>query len=360
MISTGTTRARITALGCAALAVGSAGIARAAIELDRAMEQGDFNSSELTFPATIGPGEDRYLLVAVVTSATPAIQSVSWAGSQLGFIGQAISPAANCQLQWWGLVAPADGTHPFRVELASATTHLSAALISYRGVAAVGAVGTFVAARGPVGPSVVNAASTAGEQVVDGVCGWAPDSLIETAGGNQVARWHWSSGSLSSAGSQKAGAPSVTMSWTQSGPGAMEWAAAVVALRPAGVVPSVPLDVTSAGCAVAEHQQPPGAAPVLAVLCFMGLWAVRRAHRRPHGAGTFPGRWRVTSTGTCVQARHALPWPRTPALTSTRSPWRGPRPEIPGPRRRWCIAMNGPSSPCCGAWWGPTARWWTT
>ena len=41
------------------------------------------------------------------------------------------------------------------------------------------------------------------------------------------------------------------MSWTESGPGTMEWGAAAIALRPAGVVPSVPLDVQTAGCAVA-------------------------------------------------------------------------------------------------------------
>ena len=124
-------------------------------------------------------------------------------------------------------------------------------MISYRGVASAGTVASFVPAQGAAGPSVVTAASAPGEVVLDGVCGWAADSLLHTAGDEQEARWHWSTGSLSSAGSQKPGAPAVTMSWTESGAGTMEWGAAAIVLRPAGVVPSVPLDVQTAGCTVA-------------------------------------------------------------------------------------------------------------
>ena len=68
-------------------------------------------------------GDDRYLLAAVVTSGIPAILSVSHGGTALGFIGGVSSPGGNCQLQWWGLVAPATGTLPFRVQLSAATQH---------------------------------------------------------------------------------------------------------------------------------------------------------------------------------------------------------------------------------------------
>jgi MYXO-CTERM domain-containing protein len=157
-------------------------------------------------------------------------------------------------------------------------------------------VASFVPAQGSAGPSVVTAASAPGEVVLDGVCGWAADSLLAIAGDQQEARWHWSTGSLSSAGSQKPGAPAVTMTWTESGAGTMEWGAAAVVLRPAGVVPSVPLDVQTAGCAVAGDDRHPTPWKLLALgLSWVGVWAVRRRRRqqRAAGGGTFAGLWRV-------------------------------------------------------------------
>ena len=169
-------------------------------------------------------------------------------------------------------------------------------MISYRGVASAGTVGSFVPAQGAAGPSVVTVASAPGEVVLDGVCGWAADSLLQTAGDDQEARWHWSTGSLSSAGSQKPGAPAVTMSWTESGAGTMEWGAAAVVLRPAGVVPSVPLDVQTAGCTVAGTDRHPAGHPRA---CWP--WACRGSAcgqcgvgAAGSGRGTFAGRWRVT------------------------------------------------------------------
>ncbi len=276
--------ARLAALAGLGATVLATGQARAAIEHDRDTLLGEFNSAELSSETTVAAGDDRYLLVAVVTTGTPAIRSVSHAGTALGFIGGVSSPGGNCQLQWWGLVAPATGTLPFRVQLSAASQHLWATVISYRGVASAGTVASFVPAQGSAGPSVVTVVSAPGEAVLDGVCGWAADSRLHTAGDEQEARWHWSTGSLSSAGSQKPGAPAVTMSWTESGAGTMEWGAAAVVLRPAGVVPSVPLDVQTAGCTVAGiDRHPADVAPsgLLALgLSWVGLWAVRRRRRR--------------------------------------------------------------------------------
>ena len=163
--------------------------------------------AELSAETTVAAGDDRFLLVAVVTVGIPAIRSVSHAGTALAFIGGVSSPGGNCQLQWWGLVAPATGTQPFRIQLSAATEHLSATVISYRGVASAGTVGSFVPTQGSAGPSVLTAASAPGEVVLDGVCGWAADSPLHTAGDGQEARWHWSTGSLSSAGSQNPARP---------------------------------------------------------------------------------------------------------------------------------------------------------
>lgn len=280
--------ARLTALAGLGATVVATGQARAAIEHDNDTLLGEFNKPELTADTTVAAGDDRYLLAAVVTIGTPAIVSVSHGGTALGFIGGVSSPGGNCQLQWWGLVAPATGTLPFRVQLSAATQLLSANVISYRGVASAGTVGSFVPAQGSPAPSVVTTTSAPGEAVLDGVCGWAADSQLLFAGDQQESRWHWSTGSLSSAGSQKPGAPVVTMTWTESGPGMMEWGAAAIVLRPAGVVPSIPLDVQTAGCTVAgadRHQADVAPLGLLAVGLGLGLWAVRRRRRRQQTAG---------------------------------------------------------------------------
>jgi hypothetical protein len=278
--------ARPVALAGLAATVLATGQARAAIEHDNDTLLGDFTSDQISGETTVAAGDDRYLLASVVTTGLPAVVSVSHGGKALGFIGGVSSPGGNCQLQWWGLVAPATGTLPFRVQLSAAAQHLSASVISYRGVASAGTVASFVPAQGAAGPSVVTAASAPGEVVLDGVCGWAADSLLAIAGDEQEARWHWSTGSLSSAGSQKPGAPTVTMTWTESGPGTMEWGATAIALRPAGVVPSVPLDVQTAGCTVAgggRHAAPWG---LLALgLSWAGLLAVRRRRRQQRSPG---------------------------------------------------------------------------
>jgi hypothetical protein len=278
--------AQLAALASLGVTVVASGQARAAIEHDIDTSGGDFNGAELSFEITVAAGDDRYLLAAVVTTGTPAIRSVSHAGTALGFIGGVSSPGGNCQLQWWGLVAPATGTQQFRVQLSAASQYLAASLISYRGVASAGTVASFAAAQGSAGPSVLTVASAPGEVVLDGVCGWAADSQLLAAGDEQVARWHWSTGSLSSAGSQKPGAPAVTMSWTESGAGTMEWGATAVVLRPAGVVPSVPLDVQTAGCTVAggDRHRPPRRLLALG-LSWVGLWAVRRRRRQQRAAG---------------------------------------------------------------------------
>jgi hypothetical protein len=90
---------------------------------------------------------------------------------------------------------------------------------------------------------------------------------------------------MSTAGSQKPGAPAVTMSWTESGPGTMQWGASAVVLRPAGVVPDIPLDVHTAGCTVAGADRHAMPGKFLALGLSLGLWAVRRGRGRRRKSG---------------------------------------------------------------------------
>jgi hypothetical protein len=264
------------------------GRAAAAVEHDRDDDGGLYNDSRMVFDAVIAPGSDRYLLMGVTATGTVATVTTATLGPlPLGFIGAASAPGAGCHLEWWGLSDPPVGTQQVVVELASSTQHAGATAISYRGVDRRNPLGMFVSGGGLVGPTSVTIASTPGGVVVDNVCGWAPDSVIDMAGDGQTARWHWLVSQLSSAGSQKDGAPSVQMTWTASASGMMPWAAGGIALNPAapgssdgGAQIPVPLRISSASCHLAGRRPAPGAGGWLVVLVLLGATASRCRARR--------------------------------------------------------------------------------
>jgi hypothetical protein len=269
--------------------------ARASVEHDSDRSEGAFNVARLAFDGTVAAGDDRFVLVEVTTSdgALP-VASASLGGVPLGFISGVTAPEGHCRVEWWGLVAPAPGTQPLIVDLPAPAAHLGAVFISYRGVSPVAPVAGATAATGSAGPTEVTIAGAgAGDVVLDAVCAWSADSVIATAGSNQVARWHWSTGSLSSAGSELPGAASVTLTWTADGPANVQWGAVGLALQAAdGVAGRYPvrvdLGLESAGCALGHN---PGRlpAPGSAVAgIILGLGLVFLARR----AGTKPGRSR--------------------------------------------------------------------
>jgi RNA polymerase sigma-70 factor (ECF subfamily) len=217
---------------------------------------------------------------AVVTSA-------SFGGQPMGRIAATSSPAAHCRAEWWGFASPPVGDSTVSFTFSGRGGHLDTTLLSYQGVAGLGSfAGT--AGSGFDGPTQLTLASAPGEVVLDVVCGWASDSLVDLAGPDQTAHWHWSSGMMSSAISDHPGAPSVTMSWTDSGPAPLEWAGAGVALRAAGQRVSVGLDVKTSGCAVPGR--PGGGALVIVTLAVLAGFAARRR------TGTSAARSRETSS----------------------------------------------------------------
>ena len=254
----------------AALAIASGVLAprpaaHAAIEHDGDIFQGDAGTARLAFDATVGPGVEGLAVVAITTAdaATPAV-SVALAGVPLTFIGGATSPGARCRVEWWGLIGAGAGTQQVQVLLGSASNYLSATFISYHGVSPAHPTAGFAASAGPVGPSSVAVGGNKGDLVLDATCGWGADSILEMAGPQQTARWHWSTGSLSSAGSEKPAASQVTMTWTASGSGAMEWASGGLLLQAAdgaaGRLPeAVSLAVETAGCTLGGRDGATGA-----------------------------------------------------------------------------------------------------
>jgi hypothetical protein len=242
--------------------------------------------SRVTFDATVDDGADRYLLVAVTTAeaATPVI-AASFGGVALTFAGAISSSAGHCRVEWWGLAAPAPGTQPVLVDVGGNPNQLAANALAYRGVDPRQPTGPFVGSNG-TGPTAVTVRDTgAGGKVLDAVCAWSADSTIAIAGRQQTARWHWSTGSLSAAGSEHPGGPAVTMTWTAGGSGNMEWAAAGLGLLAADAATASPagpvrLAVETAGCAIAGRSRaarPPGLGMLALVVA--GLWARRRRSR---------------------------------------------------------------------------------
>jgi RNA polymerase sigma-70 factor (ECF subfamily) len=289
----------------------AAGPAQAAVEHTHDTEKGGFDVAALTFDATIDPGEDRYL-VAALLSEGPAVRSATYAGMPLGLIAAASSPGGHCRTEWWGLAAPPVGTGSFQAVWSGPSRHTDATLLGYQGVASLGSF-AMTTGNGSDGPTQLTVASAPGEVVLDLVCGWAPDSLVDMAGSGQITHWHWSSENISSAISDRPGADTVTMTWTDSGPGTMEWSGAGVALRATGRRVAVDLAVHGTGCGLGGRGETAGILPALLAVAFLGLLARRT------GRGTSGDRSRGTSSFMRLHASR-------PAV----APVPAPEPELDG------------------------------
>jgi hypothetical protein len=366
---TATMKATMTATKTAtmkAAAVGVAGAlalvstdARAEIRHVMDANEGGSDVSSLFYSPSVAPGEDRFLLLSVTTlGPTARVVSASYGVAPLTFYGEVSSPAGNCRMEWWGLVAPAEGVNPLRLSLATATANLGVTTITYTGVDQLQPTGPMVPASGPAGPLSVTVPSAPGQVVLDGACGFASDADIDMAGPGQVPRWHWRFGPHASAGSEKPGAAQVNLRWTTDGPGALEWAAAGIALRPAGggVVP-VKLAVDTAGCAVGGGRRHENDGSVggslLILLASLGAGLVMRRRRgvaqRRAQRGNIQGSMAWNWQAECDPALHWPTGPTNRSQTSTRSRSPVPRPATRRRRPRWSSAMNARSSRCSGA-----------
>jgi hypothetical protein len=288
--------AALSTLATAALS----GRARAEIRHDMDFLEGGADISQLFFSTSVAPAQDRYLLLSLTTMGPGSRGvSVSYGGAALGLLGQTDSPGGNCHIEWWGVVAPAEGANPLRVTLSATTPNLGVTATSYNGVDQLNPTGPVVPAAGTGAPITVTVPSAPGQVVLDGACGWSPDTDIDRAGPNQTARWHWSFGPHRSVGSQKPGAAAVTLTWSTMGPSALDWASLGLSLRPASdALPPVKLAVDTAGCAVARAgtaknggknpgKNPGlwgGPVPMLAALAAVRALATRRRRRAPPGA----------------------------------------------------------------------------
>jgi MYXO-CTERM domain-containing protein len=206
--------------------------ARAAIVAEGATSAEGVGTS-ITVDHTVGAAADRYLLVGVgVRSSGVTIAAVTFAGRALAPIVSA-SAGGYCRAELWGLAAPPPGTAPVVVTLSGGSSGSIAAALSYAGVDGTAPVVRSNALHGTRGAVSLPVASAAGELVVDSVCGGAASAPTAMAAAGQTERWNRTSGSLTSAGSDRPGATSGTMDWTLSVPAALGWSIAAAVLRPA-------------------------------------------------------------------------------------------------------------------------------
>ena len=283
----------------AAIVLASAPV-RAAVEFGGGVQDGVGAVPELTFEATVGPDADRYLVVVITTSGPAAGARVArWADTPLELVGGVTAPGGGCRVEWWGLINPAAGTWPLRLEFDAAPEHAGASLLWYRGVDPREPVRGWIAASGSQGPTGVDLVGVPDGLLLEGTCGFSPDRILALAGPAQTARWHWSIRSLSSAGSEARRSGPASLTWTSSTPGDFAWAAAGLTLVPAGSGTAgsdeVPLRVETAGCTLANGAPAPLASavsPAFSALVFgvlASLAAARRRKRHLRGKGNPQG-----------------------------------------------------------------------
>jgi len=223
---------------------------RAAITVDNASSGngGNANVSSLSFSHTVNSGSNRILLVGVHTrDGNTTVNSVTWgtgsacAGTcdpttclcALTLVGLAVAPGNKNMVQIWQLLAPPVATANVTITINPAK-NIAAGAVSYFGVDQTTPLGTPVTNAGTASPATVTVSSARGELVVDAVS-VDGDALSLTAAAGQTQQYNTETGTkggnIIAGGSTKAGAASVTMSWTLGTN--KDWSIIAVALKPA-------------------------------------------------------------------------------------------------------------------------------
>jgi len=227
-----------------------------------ATSQGTTNMSDgttsLSWSHTTGSGSNRFLLVGVAVLGDTSVSSVTYNGKALTSIGEQVAPpsptpppsgGSSVRVEQWGMVAPDTG--PFLVQVTlSASTRAVGFSASFSDVDQSSPHGTFASTQGsipsPMGTASVNVTAAADDVVVDtlvvqdsgdssppAVAPMSGQTGLSTITGGMTTPPN----NIRGAGSTKAGAATVTMSWTVGAiGGTATWALGGVPVM--GVLPS--------------------------------------------------------------------------------------------------------------------------
>lgn len=184
-------------------------------------------------------GSDRLALIcASHWQQDPAASDpVTYGGSSAGvtLVRSETQDAVNNRRKahLYRLIAPPTGAQTAQFNLASPTFDVALSVVSYTGVDQTDPLGTAAGVTGSSAAPSVNVSSASGELVVDYVRAFAGVTSL-TANASQTSRVEqegWSANGPAAGNSEKAGAASVTMSWTLSA--SSPWAHIAVPLKPA-------------------------------------------------------------------------------------------------------------------------------
>ncbi|MEE9597348.1 MAG: choice-of-anchor Q domain-containing protein, partial [Acidiferrobacterales bacterium] len=192
------------------------------------------NTSSVTISHTTSSGLERLMMVGVSINndGNETVTSVTYGGNPLSLVGTA-QENDDARVEIWSLTNPPAGTADVVVTF-SADLQRGAVVgvTTFTGVDQTTPLGGFAGNNGTdAGPATINFSSAAGELVFDTVSGETVTSL--TAGAGQTELWNLiepTSPAEYGAGSTKAGAASVTMSWTLGS--SDHWAIGAVPIRP--------------------------------------------------------------------------------------------------------------------------------
>jgi hypothetical protein len=171
---------------------------------------------------TLPPGSNRLVAMVSMYTTTVTVSSVTWKpdpgdpaqDQALTFVGRQTAPARG-SVEIWTLANPTAGV------AGSSVSHVLSAstkrIMGLHALAGAGTVGTPVGAAANGTAISVNVASQAGSLVLDVLYG-ENTTTSYTAGAGQTEHWDTNTtkslNNLRGAGSEEAGAPMVTMSWT--------------------------------------------------------------------------------------------------------------------------------------------------
>ena len=193
---------------------GAAKIVKPAITFDNSVTVSGTNVTSVTTASFTVASSATYLRVGIALASGNSVSSVTSGavGNEraLTLLGAAES-SGNRRVEYWYISSPPTGSIKVTVNFAASESAAAVGAASYTGVSTKTPHGTAVTALS--GNSVsVNVTSASNEMVVDAMAG---TGLGASPAAGQTSRWSVFAGGIRlSAGSDKAGASSVTMTWT--------------------------------------------------------------------------------------------------------------------------------------------------
>lgn len=190
------------------------------------------NVSTKTIAHTTPSGSNRLMIVGVSAQQPGAsVSSVTYNGVALTKLGN-VSNASQSRIEIWYLKSPAVGT--FNVVLTnSQSENAIVGVKTFSGVNLTTTFGTLATSTGNSASAFVTATS-ATDELVYAVVGFNNGSTNQTPGSGQTEYYDQTiNSSICGAGSSKAGASSVTMSWTST---SSPWSIGAVSIKPAASI----------------------------------------------------------------------------------------------------------------------------